>query len=280
MVIKNKKLNIVIFGFTSSIGNFLSRKYYLNNHNLLLFSNNKQKFNKLKKNYSNNQTQEIIFERFDITNTKKTKSIIKKNIKFFKKADLIISTIGVQGEINNFFNSNLKKFKKTFDINFFSHVYLLKYLYKTIQDNKRTLIILFSGGGATSKRENFSSYSLSKIALVKLVEILSTEIKTKNIRINAIAPGIIDSKMTRIILKNKNKVEHKEILKIKKAFKSSNKSLNKVYDLINLLLFKSGKNISGKILSSRWDNFKKWNEIELRKISSSDIFTMRRRQNF
>ena len=73
MVIKNKKLNIVIFGFTSSIGNFLSRKYYLNNHNLLLFSNNKQKFNKLKKNYSNDQTQEIIFERFDITNTKKNK---------------------------------------------------------------------------------------------------------------------------------------------------------------------------------------------------------------
>ena len=280
MVIKNKKLNIVIFGFTSSIGNFLSRKYYLNNHNLLLFSNNKQKFNKLKKNYSNNQTQEIIFERFDITNAKKTKSIIKKNIKFFKKADLIISTIGVQGEINNFFNSNLKKFKKTFDINFFSHVYLLKNLYKTIRNNKRTLIILFSGGGATSKRENFSSYSLSKIALVKLVEILSTEIKTKNIRINAIAPGIIDSKMTRTILKNENKVEHKEILKIKKAFKSSNKSLNNVYDLINLLLFKSGKNISGKILSSRWDNFKKWNKIEVRKISSSDIFTMRRRQNF
>ena len=280
MVIKNKKLNIVIFGFTSSIGNFLSRKYYLNNHNLLLFSNNKQKFNKLKKNYSNNQTQEIIFERFDITNAKKTKSIIKKNIKFFKKADLIISTIGVQGEINNFFNSNLKKFKKTFDINFFSHVYLLKNLYKTIRNNKRTLIILFSGGGATSKRENFSSYSLSKIALVKLVEILSTEIKTKNIRINAIAPGIIDSKMTRKILKNENKVKHKEILKIKKAFKSSNKSLNKVYDLINLLLFKSGKNISGKILSSRWDNFKKWNKIEVRKISSSDIFTMRRRQNF
>ena len=280
MVIKNKKLNIVIFGFTSSIGNFLSRKYYLNNHNLLLLSNNKQKFNKLKKNYSNNQTQEIIFERFDITNAKKTKSIIKKNIKFFKKADLIISTIGVQGEINNFFNSNLKKFKKTFDINFFSHIYLLRDLYKTIRYNKRTLIILFSGGGATSKRENFSSYSLSKIALVKLVEILSTEIKAKNIRINAIAPGIIDSKMTRTILKNKNKVEHKEILKIKKAFKSSNKSLNKVYDLINLLLFKSGKNISGKILSSRWDNFKKWNEIELRKISSSDIFTMRRKQNF
>ena len=48
MVIK-KKTNIAIFGSTSSIGNFLSRKYYLDQHNLLLCSNNKKKFNRLKK---------------------------------------------------------------------------------------------------------------------------------------------------------------------------------------------------------------------------------------
>ncbi len=116
--------------------------------------------------------------------------------------------------------------------------------------------------------------------MVKLVEILSTEFKNKNIRINAVAPGIIDSKMTRLLLKNKSKIERKEILKIKNGIKSSNKSLKNVYDLINLLLSEPGKNISGKILSSRWDGFKKWNKVELRKISRSDIFTIRRRLDF
>ena len=49
-------------------------------------------------------------------------------------------------------------------------------------------------------RPNFSPYVLSKIALVKLVEILSLEFKNKNLRINAVSPGIIDSKMTKEIL--------------------------------------------------------------------------------
>ena len=143
MVIKKKKLNIVIFGSTSSIGNFLSRKYYLDRHNLLLCANNKKKFNILKKKFINREGQEIFLEKLDLTNEKDIKGLIGKNFKFFKKTDLIISTVGIQGEINNFFNSNLKKFKQTFEINFFSHIFLLKALYKVIRHNKKTLIIFF-----------------------------------------------------------------------------------------------------------------------------------------
>ena len=55
----------------------------------------------------------------------------------------------------------------------------------------------------TSLRKNFASYSISKIALVKLVEILSKEMNNKFIQINAISPGIIKSKMIDITLKNK-----------------------------------------------------------------------------
>ena len=88
----------------------------------------------------------------------------------------------------------------------------------------------------TSLRKNFSSYSLSKIALVKLVEILSSEFQNKNLRINAIAPGIINSKMTRLILtKRKKLVSNNEIKKIKKEIIFTDKSLNKVYELIMFL---------------------------------------------
>ena len=63
----------------------------------------------------------------------------------------------------------------------------------------------FFGRWSDKFKKNFCSYSLSKIALVKLVEILSSEFRNKNLRINAIAPGIINSKMTRLILtKEKN----------------------------------------------------------------------------
>ena len=278
MVVK-KKLNIIIFGASGSIGSFLLKRYFENNHNLLLFIKNKKKINDLKKKYKSSSSQIIKYETLDFSNQKEFKKKLKKYKNFFNNTNLIINTVGVQGEIKNFFNLNLKKFYNVFKINFFSQILLFKNIYQFIKKNKDTLIIMFSGGGVTGQRPNFSPYVLSKIALVKLVEILSLEFNNKNIRINAISPGIIDSKMTRLILKkNKKNVNSNEIKKIKKELVKSKKSLDKVYNLINLLSEKTGKKISGKIISSRWDNFNKWKTKDIKRLINNDMFTLRRYQ--
>ena len=196
-----------------------------------------------------------------------------------KRTNLIINTIGIQGEIKNFFNLNMKKFYNVFKVNFFSQVILFQCIYKYIKKNKDTLIILFSGGGVTGSRPNFSPYVLSKIALVKLVEILALEFRNKNLRINAISPGIIDSKMTRMILeRGKKNVNSSEIKKLKKEIVNSKKTLEKLYNLIDLLVGKKGKKISGKIISSRWDRLDKWKKTDIRKLVNYDLFTLRRNQ--
>ena len=272
MVVK-KKLNIIIFGASGSIGSYLLEMYFKNNHNLLLFVKDKKRLKDLKKKYQTKKSQIIKFETLDFNKFQDLKVKIKRNKNFFKKTNLIITTIGIQGEIKNFFDLNIEKFNNTFKINFFSQVLLFRNIYQYIRDNKNTLIILFSGGGVTGSRPNFSPYVLSKIALVKLVEILSFEFRNNNLRINAISPGIIDSKMTRIILRQSKKgVNLNEIKKIKKEIVNSKKSLEKVYNLINLLIQKKGKKISGKIISSRWDQFNHWNKKEIKKLINQDVY--------
>ncbi len=278
MVIK-KKMNIIIFGASGSIGIFLLKKYYKKKNNLLLFIKDKKKLVDLKKQYKSKGSQIVKFEILDFNKYQDLKIKLKRNKSFIKKTNLIINTIGVQGEIKNFFDLSLEKFNNTFKINFFSQVLLFKNIYQHIKNNKDTLIILFSGGGVTGRRTNFSPYVLSKIALVKLVEIISFEFRNKNLRINAISPGIIDSKMTRMILgKNKKNVNLGEIKKIKKEIVNSKKSLEKVYNLINLLTQKKGKKISGKIISSRWDKFNLWKKKDIKKLINNDVYTLRRNQ--
>ena len=135
MVIK-KKLNIVIFGSGSAVGNYLAERFYLEKHNLLLCGRNKAKYEKLKKKMIKSESQTINFERFDITNNNKILNFVKKNKKFIERADLIINSTGEQGEVNNFYKINIKKFKKTFDVNFFSNLFLLKSLHKVIKYKK------------------------------------------------------------------------------------------------------------------------------------------------
>tara|TARA_B100001121_G_C18578300_1_gene568393 strand:+ start:63 stop:905 length:843 start_codon:yes stop_codon:yes gene_type:complete len=278
-MVNEKKLNIVIFGATGKIGDYLLNKFYKKKCNLLLYSRNKKKINLLKRKFKPNQFQQVFFEQLNFESKNDLKKKIIKHKNFLKKTDIIINTIGIQGEIKNFFNLDLKKFYKTFNINFFSHVILFRNLFKIIKKNKDTLLAVFSGGGVTSLRKNFSSYSLSKIALVKLVEILSSEFQNKNLRINAIAPGIINSKMTRLILtKRKKLVSNNEIKKIKKEIIFTDKSLNKVYELIMFLAQGKGKKITGKIISSRWDDFKNWNKTIIQNIAKNDIYKLRRIQ--
>ena len=120
---------------------------------------------------------------------------------------------------------------------------------------------------------------MSKIALVKFTEILAKEFINKNIRINSIAPGIINSKMNQKILKTKkNIVSKKEILKLNKFLKISEKTIDKVYLLIKFLNSRKGKKISGKMISSMWDKPTHWDTKTINKIISNDYLTMRRKE--
>ena len=274
-----KKLNVIILGSTGAIGIKLAKKFYKDGENIFLFYKNKKKGKILKKIFKKKTNQKISFETINIENKKSLKNQILRNKEIFKSCDILINTIGELGEIKNFFNLNIKKFYRTFHTNFFSYVHFFKFLYPLIKKKKDLLIILFSGGGATSLRENFSSYSLSKIALVKFTEILAKEFINKNIRINSIAPGIINSKMNQKILKaKKNIVSKKEILKLNKFLKISEKTIDKVYLLIKFLNSRKGKKISGKMISSMWDKPTQWSTKKINKIISTDYLTLRRKE--
>ena len=274
-----KKLNVIILGSTGAIGIKLAKKFYQDGENIFLFYKNKKKGKILKKIFKKKTNQKISFETINIENKKSLKNKILRNKEIFKSCDILINTIGELGEIKNFFNLNIKKFYRTFHTNFFSYVHFFKFLYPLIKKKKDLLIILFSGGGATSLRENFSSYSLSKIALVKFTEILAKEFINKNIRINSIAPGIINSKMNQKILKaKKNIVSKKEILKLNKFLKISEKTIDKVYLLIKFLNSRKGKKISGKMISSMWDKPTHWSTKKINKIISNDYLTLRRKE--
>ena len=126
-------------------------------------------------------------------------------------------------------------------------------------------IIQISGGGATSPLPFISAYALSKAAIVRFVENLSNEIKKYNIQINAVAPGPLNTDMLKEILKAGPK-------KVGKAFynklliqnEEGGTDFEKVCDLILFLASKHSNEISGKIISAVWDNWKNWinNKIE------------------
>ena len=278
MGITKKKIRIIIFGASGSIGSYLVKEYMSQNSELLLFVKNLKSKKKIINKLKFQSSAKIIIDQLNFTNFSSITKKINKHKSFVKNSDVIINATGSLGEIKNVLNINFKKFKNTMDINFFSNLILLQNLSKFIKNNKNLLIIFFSGGGVTSYRKNFGTYSISKLSLVKLIETVSNEINNKNVRINAIAPGIIQSKMVDITINNRKLVSKKEIKKIERDIKYSNHALKKLFKVINFLRSNKGKQITGKLISSKWDNIETWNKNKIKKLINKDLYNVRRIQ--
>ena len=279
MVTTKKKIKIIIFGASGSIGSYLAKEYISQNYEVLLFVKNiKSKKKILDELKFHSSSKKITIDQLNIKKLFSIKKKLNKHKSFIKNTNIIINATGSLGEIKNILKVNLKKFKNTMDINFFFNLLLLQNLSKFIKNNKNLLLIFFSGGGVTNYRKNFSSYSISKLALVKFVEIVSNELNNKNIRINAIAPGIIKSKMIDITMKNRKLVSKKEIIKIEKEINYSNDALKKLFKVINFLSSNKGKKITGKLISSKWDNIEIWSKKKIEKLNDKDLYFMRRVQ--
>ena len=278
MGITKKKIKIIIFGASGSIGSYLVKEYMSQNSELLLFVKNSKSKKKILDKLKFQSFSKIIVDQLNFKNFSSINKKINKYKSFFKNANITINATGSLGEIKNILNINFEKFKNTMDVNFFSNLILLQNLSKFIKNNKNLLIIFFSGGGVTSYRKNLGTYSISKLSLVKLVEIASNEINNKNVRINAIAPGIIQSKMTNTTMNNKKFVSKIEIKKIERDIKHSNDSLKKLFKVINFLNSNKGKQITGKLISSKWDNIEKLNKKKIKKLINNDFYNLRRVQ--
>ena len=91
--------------------------------------------------------------------------------------------------------TSIDKIKEIFDINFFSQLKLTQKLMKIMIKNKKGSIINISSNAAVECDAGRVGYASSKAALIAFTKVLSKELGSFNIRVNAIAPGLTNTKM-------------------------------------------------------------------------------------
>lgn len=91
--------------------------------------------------------------------------------------DLLIIAIGMLNPIGKITEVDFSQWRNSFNVNFVNQLFLIRImLEKSASLPKRNRKVLtFAGGGTNSAPENFSAYTLSKIALIKATEILAAE---------------------------------------------------------------------------------------------------------
>lgn len=160
--------------------------------------------------------EELIKERYEIIGTKRITSEIDKkfedkllkvinldissienidllfNLIKDEKFDFVASAISNKPTLNKFENISIETFKKDLDINVLNHIYFFKKIIPQMSKDSNMIFIL-SEMVFNDRLKYASSYQISKYALLGLMTVLSQELKTKGIRVNAISPGMMDT---------------------------------------------------------------------------------------
>ncbi len=142
---------------------------------------------------------------------------------------------------------NTNDISQTFNVNVLSIISLLniliskKYLLK-----EASIVIISSISGVTKGTPGHVLYSSSKAALIGLVKSLSLELSRRNIRINCISPGLIETES--LFAKNNQILSNEEMLAYDSKYPLGIGKLDSLNGTIKFLLGTSSKWITGQNL--------------------------------
>jgi len=262
--------DIIITGGAGGIGAKLTKHLIRKNYSITVIGRNKSRFENLSINSSNVQ-----FYTIDISSTKDVELFYKWYSDLNNSIFALINAAGVQPPIGEFGNNNNQEWENNLNTNIFGTANMIKGAIPLLKIGKHNKIINFSGGGATSFRPNFSAYAVSKIAIVKLTEIIAHELNKYSIDVNAVSPGAINTDMLKEIIEAGSDCAGVEYNDAIKRQKKGGESPDKIIELCDFLLSERSNGISGKLISAIWDDYK--NEKFIKRLKNDpDFCTLRR----
>ncbi len=123
---------------------------------------------------------------------------IEKLYSFAKKnanaIDILVNNAGIHMD-NILLRMKTDEWHKVLDVNLNGPFYLTKILLKDMIKNKNGRIINISSISGTDGNKGQSNYSASKGGLLAFTKSLAKEVARRNITVNCIAPGVIETDM-------------------------------------------------------------------------------------
>ncbi len=135
------------------------------------------------------------FYRFDVSNSEAVEENINKIIEEHGKIDILVNNAGITSD-GLFVRMSPEQWEKVININLSSAFYVTHSVVKHMMKARRGSIVNMSSVVGISGNAGQANYSASKAGLIGLTKSLAKELGSRNIRVNAVAPGFINTKMT------------------------------------------------------------------------------------
>ena len=192
--------------------------------------------------------------------------------------DVLVMCPGTQEPVGTFIESNFDEWEASVRVNFTSQMRIVHELLPSRRINSalEPCVLLFAGGGTNSAPVNYSAYTISKITLIKMCELLDAEIS--NTRFVIVGPGWVKTKIHDSTLKAGARAGDNYQRTIQKLSNDECTPMEQVLDCCDWVVDAPRELISGRNFSVVFD---KWGTEELAKMLTEnfDMYKLRRYGN-
>lgn len=212
----------------------------------------------------------------DLAEPRAAERVIAEARRHWDRLDILVNNAGVLGPMGPSWENPSDEWRRTMQVNLLAPVELCRLAVPWMRDSGGGSIINVSGGGATGPRPNFSAYACAKTALVRFTEVLAQEAAGFGVRVNAIAPGAMNTAMHRAVLDaGPERAGAGEYQRAVEQERSGGTSPDKAAELAVFLASDASAGVSGRLLSALWDPWPRLAE-HAEELRGSDIYTLRR----
>lgn len=132
---------------------------------------------------------------FDVTNDAEVKSAVQNIRKQKVSIDALINVAGIADDSTSFQMTSIDKMKHVLEVNFFAVTLLTQYITRLmVRQNYGSIVNIASIAGIDGTPAQYE-YAASKAAIIGGTRNLARELASNNIRVNAVAPGMIATDM-------------------------------------------------------------------------------------
>ena len=168
--------------------------------------------------------ENVLGLKCDVSKYSNVKSLVDVSVKTFGNIDILVNNAGIV-YFKSIMDTTEEEWNKTIDTNLNGVFLFTKEVLPYMIENKSGVIVNVSSGAGKSGFPNLSAYCASKFGVIGFTESIAKEVADYNVKVMAICPGGVDTKMIDDIVDNGYNLSNRNLMKPEQVAK-------KIYDMI------------------------------------------------
>lgn len=232
----------IITGGTRGIGKQIALTFAKEGYNIAInYRTENEDLKNTKKEIEENNVKCFTFQG-DVTNFKDCEQFIKQIVEEFGNIDVLVNNAGITRD-TLLMRMKEEDFKQVIDTNLIGTFNVTKNVISYMMKARSGRIINISSVVGISGNAGQTNYAASKAGIIGFTKSLAKEVASRNITVNAVAPGFIETQMTDVL---------KEDIKEEIAKKIPLKRMGTPQDVANVVKFLASSDssyITGQVIN-------------------------------